>query len=183
MPLLALYTHLTDKIQLQEWILSGSQLRDMYPLKKLEVCVTQANKMSEIIVVDASVALSWLLPGEETNKTLLLRDYAVANSDIKLLVPPIFWYEVANVLWVAVKKERIVQSDAMEGLKALLDFKFDIAASDPTVNISISFTQDIAVYDSAYLSVAQNYNATLWTIDKGLVKAAKNLNVLVEPKF
>jgi predicted nucleic acid-binding protein len=89
----------------------------MFPLKKLEVCVTQANKMSEIVVVDASVALSWLLPGEETNKTLLLRDYAVANSDIKLLVPPIFWYEVANVLWVAVKKERIAQSEAMEGLK------------------------------------------------------------------
>jgi predicted nucleic acid-binding protein len=127
--------------------------------------------------------LSWLLPGEETNKTLLLRDYAVAKSDIKLLVPPIFWYEVANVLWVAVKRKRIAQSEAIEGLKALLDFKFDIAVSDPTVNIAISYAQDISVYDSAYVSVAQNYHAILWTIDKGLVKAAKNLNVLVEPNY
>jgi predicted nucleic acid-binding protein len=88
---------------------------------------------------------------------------------------------VANVLWVAVKRERIVQSEAIEGLRALLDFQFDITGTDPTVNISISFDQEISVYDSAYLSVAQKYNATLWTIDKGLVKAAKNLNVLVEP--
>lgn len=135
------------------------------------------------IVVDASVALSWLLPGEETNKTLLLRDYALENSHVKLLVPPIFWYEVANVLWVAARRKRIVQSEAMEALEALLDFEFDVAAMEPIVAISIAFAQDIAVYDSAYLSVALNHNATLWTIDKGLVKAADNLNILVEPKF
>lgn len=133
-------------------------------------------------MVDASVALSWLLPGEQTNKTLFLRDYAAANSNVKLLVPTVFWYEVANVLWVAVRREKIVQSDAIEGLKALLDFQFDIAVTDPTENISISFAQDIAVYDAAYLSVAKNYNATLWTIDKDLVEAANRLNVLVEPK-
>ncbi len=138
--------------------------------------------MSKIVVVDASVALSWLLPGEETNKTLLLRDYAVEDSDVKLLVPPIFWYELANVLWVAVKRERIVQLDALKALEALLDFQIDIAVTDPNTNISISFAQDIAVYDAAYLCVAQSHNATLWTIDKGLVKAAKKLNVLVEPK-
>jgi predicted nucleic acid-binding protein len=138
--------------------------------------------MSDIVVVDASVALSWLLPGEQTNKTLFLRDYAAANSNVKLLVPTVFWYEVANVLWVAVRRGKIVQSDAIEGLKALLDFQFDIAVTDPTENISISFAQDIAVYDAAYLSVAKNYNAALWTIDKDLVEAANRLNVLVEPK-
>ncbi len=139
--------------------------------------------MNSTVVIDASVALSWILPGEETNKTILLRDYAVENGDAKLLVPTIFWYEVANVLWVAVKRERIVQSEAIEGLKALLDFRIDTTVTDPTVMLSISFAQDIAVYDSAYLSVAKYYGATLWTIDKGLVKAAKKLNIFVEPKL
>ena len=139
--------------------------------------------MNSTVIVDASVALSWILPGEKTNKTILLRDYAVENGDVKLLVPTIFWYEVANVLWVAVKRKRIVQSEAIEGLRALLDFRIDTAATDPTVIISISFAQNVAVYDSAYLSVAKIYDATLWTIDKSLVKVAKNLNVFVEPEL
>ncbi len=140
------------------------------------------DKLSNVVVVDASVVLSWILPGEETEKTLTLRNRAVKDRAVKLLVPPIFWYEVANVLWVAVKRGRIVKSMAMEGLEALLDFQFNIAVTDPAVNISISFDQDISVYDSAYLSVAQSYNANLWTIDKGLAKAAQNLKIFVEPK-
>ena len=138
--------------------------------------------MSKNVVVDASVALSWLLPGEETEKTLQLRHRAITNTKLRLLVPPIFWYEVANVLWVAAKRQRILPSDAMAGLRALLDFHFEIAVTDPTDSISISFTHNIAVYDSSYLSVAQNHNAILWTIDQELIKAAQNLELLVEPE-
>lgn len=137
--------------------------------------------MSDMVVVDASVALSWLLPGEETDKTLLLRDYAAKNSHVKLLVPPIFWYEVANVLWVAVRRERILQSEAMDALETLLDFQFDVAVTGPTAAISIAFAQDITVYDSSYLCVALDRKAPLWTIDKALAKAAQNLNISVEP--
>ena len=107
--------------------------------------------MSNNVVVDASVALSWLLPGEETNRALSLRDYAAANSDVNLFVPPIFWYEIANVLWVAVKREQITQSQAINGIKALQEFHFYMAIADPIDNISILFTQDIAVYHTAYI--------------------------------
>jgi len=47
-------------------------------------------------VLDASVALSWLLPGEETQRTLPLRDHAAKNPQLELAVPPIFWYEVED---------------------------------------------------------------------------------------
>lgn len=138
--------------------------------------------MSNNVVVDASVALSWLIPGEKTNSTLSLRDYAAVNSDVNLFVPTIFWCEIANVLWVAVKRKRITQPQAIDGIKALQEFHFSIFLTDPIDNISISFSQDIAVYDAAYLSVAHHHDAILWTIDEGLVKAAKNLNVFVKPE-
>ncbi len=138
--------------------------------------------MNKNVVVDASVALSWLLPGEETSSTLSLRDYAAANSDVNLFVPPIFWYEVANVLWVAVNRDRMTQSQAIDGIKALQEFHFYLAITDPVENISISFAQDIAVYDAAYINAARHYHATLWTIDHGLVIAAKNLHVSVKPE-
>jgi|GEM_PF-2936385 hypothetical protein len=54
--------------------------------------------MSGIFVVDVSVALSWLLPGEDTIRTLPLRDHAVESNRVELFVPPIFWSEVAIVL-------------------------------------------------------------------------------------
>jgi len=132
-------------------------------------------------VVDTSVALSWLLPGEDTHRTLPLRDYAVENPQVELLIPPTFWYEVANVLWVAVRRNRIIQSAAIEALKSLLEFRLDVWVADPVTSLSLSFDQNLAVYDSAYLSIAVERNAALWTIDKALAEAGKRLNVLVEP--
>ncbi|NMA92267.1 MAG: type II toxin-antitoxin system VapC family toxin, partial [Firmicutes bacterium] len=59
------------------------------------------------VVVDASVALSWILPGEGAALCLSLRDSAAANPKARLFVPPDFWYEVANTLWVAACRERL----------------------------------------------------------------------------
>lgn len=137
--------------------------------------------ISNRFVVDASVALSWLLPGEDTNQTLLLRDYAVKNSRVELFVPPIFWYEVANVLWVAAKRERITQTEARKALEALSDFQLDVWVADPVDSLSIAFNQNLAVYDSAYLSTAVQCQATLWTIDNALANAAQRLNIPLEP--
>lgn len=79
-------------------------------------------------------------------------------------------------------RERITQSQAIDGIKALQEFHFYTIISDPIDNISISFAQDIAVYNAAYLNVALHHHATLWTIDQGLVKAAKNFKVFVKPE-
>lgn len=137
--------------------------------------------MNSRFVIDASVALSWLLPGEDTNQTLLLRDHAVNNSHIELFVPPIFWYEVANVLWVATKRERISQTEATKALEALLDFQIDVWTPEPVDSLSIAFNQNLAVYDTAYLSIAVQSQAILWTIDNALANAALRLNIPVEP--
>ncbi|RTH06835.1 hypothetical protein CSW31_04230 [Thermus scotoductus] len=55
--------------------------------------------------MDALAAFSWLLPGE-TERTVPLRDRAVAQPTLALLVPPTFGYEVGNVLWVATWRNR-----------------------------------------------------------------------------
>ncbi|MCL6592082.1 MAG: type II toxin-antitoxin system VapC family toxin [Firmicutes bacterium] len=137
--------------------------------------------MSGRFVIDASVALSWILPGEDTNRTLRLRDQAVNNDQIELYVPPIFWYEVGNVLWVAAKRGRITRIEAMKALEAFLDFQIDVWAPDPVDSLSTAFKQNLAVYDSAYLSLAVQRQAILWTIDNALAEAALRLNIPVEP--
>lgn len=133
------------------------------------------------VVVDASVALSWLLPGEDTVLSLPLRERAVDNPEVELMVPPNFWYEVANTLWVAVRRNRISRLLAMEALEALLEFQFTVWAVEPAAGLSLSFQQNLSVYDSAYLSLALEFSSTLWTLDKTLAEAARCLKIPVEP--
>jgi predicted nucleic acid-binding protein len=133
------------------------------------------------IVVDASVALTWLLPGEDTSLTLQLRDRASDKPQIELLVPSNFWCEVSNTLWVAVRRDRITRPLAMEALESLIEFHFIVWAPDPVSVLSLSFEQNIAAYDSAYLSLALEHGSTLWTLDKALIEAAGRLNIPVEP--
>lgn len=132
------------------------------------------------VVVDASVALSWLLPGEETPLCLSLRDRAVDNPEIELFVPPNFWYEVANTLWVAVRRERLTQSMAMAALESLIEFQFTVWTVEPAACLALSFQQNLSVYDSAYLSLALEQGSTLWTLDQTLAEAAGRLDIPVE---
>ena len=133
------------------------------------------------IVIDASVALSWLLPGEENTATLILKKKVVNNPDWQLFTPSIFWCEIANTLWVAVKRKRINEIDARIALNALMDFDISVRPTDPVEDLDISIEENIAVYDSSYLSLANNFNAELWTLDKAMVKIAKKNNLEVKP--
>lgn len=138
--------------------------------------------MIRSIVVDASVALSWLLPGEDTEQTLILRDYAIKNPQAELLVPPTFWYEVANALWVAVRRNRIYRTAAGEALESLLEFHFTVWIAEPLISLNLSFDHNLAVYDSTYLAIALEHKAELWTIDQALGAVAKHLDLEVLPR-
>ncbi|MBW6463445.1 MAG: type II toxin-antitoxin system VapC family toxin [Dethiobacteria bacterium] len=133
------------------------------------------------MVVDASVALAWVLPGEDTKNALLLRNQAAENPNPILLIPPTFWFEVANVLWVAIRRNRIKKSSATKALEILQNFDFTVYPVDPTNCLHLSIAHDLAVYDSAYLHLALEQQAVLWTMDQALKKVAENLEVAALP--
>ena len=59
------------------------------------------------LVMDVSVGVKWFLLGNEPYKDEainLLRQAAIA--EVKFLVPDLFWAEIGNVLWKAVRKRR-----------------------------------------------------------------------------
>lgn len=135
------------------------------------------------VVIDASVALSWVLPGEGTPSTLTLRDKLVDFPEMDLLVPPHYWYEVANTLWVAVCRGRITRAAATEMLDSLLEFHLIVWPVEAAVCLDLSFQLGLAAYDSAYLGLALEQGSTLWTLDHALGRAAARLNIPVEPVF
>ncbi len=135
------------------------------------------------VVLDASIALSWVLPSEETPSSLMLRDKLVDFPGVDLLVPPNYWYGVANTLWVAVRRERITRAMATEMLDSLLEFHLIVWPIEAAVCLDLSFQLGLAVYNSAYLGLALEQGSTLWTLDRALGKAAARLNIPVEPGF
>lgn len=98
-------------------------------------------------------------------------------------MPPNYWYEVANTLWVAVRRKRITRETAIVMLESLFEFYFTVWPVEPSVCLDLSFQLGLAVYDSAYLGLALEQNSTLWTLDRALAEAAGRLNVAVEPSF
>ncbi len=137
--------------------------------------------MSLRVTVDASVALSWVLPGEANELTNQLRERALAKPDPVLLVPPTFWFEVSNALWAAVRRGRIGRQTAASRLEALLDFQFEVWHTYPLDCLALALDLGIAVYDAVYLRVAQESNSVLWTADHQLRVAADQVGVPIEP--
>lgn len=139
--------------------------------------------MAQKVIVDASVALSWVLPGEAFQETRNLRDRAIEDPDVALLVPPTFWYEVSNALWVGVRRGRLDHRNAIAALEALMDFRFQSWAPDPRDCLSLAVKHGIAVYDSVYMQAALETESSLWTIDRPLAQAATGAAVPVEPSL
>ncbi len=133
------------------------------------------------MVIDASVALSWVLPTEDTDQALSLRSHVLENPQTKLLVPPTFWYEVTNVLWVATRRQRLNSHNAIKALESLIDFEFTVWIANLSHCLKLSITHNLAVYDTAYLDIAIDQEATLWTMDLRLKKAAESFDLTVLP--
>ncbi|MBM4236177.1 MAG: type II toxin-antitoxin system VapC family toxin [Firmicutes bacterium] len=133
------------------------------------------------VVVDASVALAWVLPAEDTDQALSLRNQALSEPQLILLVPPTFWYEVTNVLWVATRRHRLSNQNAQKALDMLIDFEFTVWAAELKRCLNLSLDHNLSVYDNAYLELAIDQQATLWTMDQQLKKGAHSLNIKVLP--
>ena len=132
-------------------------------------------------VVDVSAALSWVLPGEQTEQMLRLRERAVAVPTLALLVPPTFWYEVGNVLWVATRRNRLDRAAGIDAFEALQAFAFETWEVDPRSCLDLALGEGLSVYDAAYLQLALVAGCALWTLDRPLADAARTKGVPVEP--
>lgn len=137
--------------------------------------------MKMACVVDASIVLAWILPDEQTNAALNLRQEVIQSPTFAMITPPIFWSEVVNVLWVAVKRERISTDLARDALTTLQDFKFDTWLIEPAPLLNHALEHDLSAYDSSYLMIAKDLQIPLWTLDKKLHHAARNWGVSVKP--
>lgn len=134
-------------------------------------------------VLDASVALLWLVP--ETNPAGV--DYAEATlvslKDSQAVAPSLWALEVANV--VAKLEAKAIVSEADSQRYVALLGQLHIVTDPATATHALGDTLNLArryrlsAYDAAYLELALRTGLPLATLDAGLAKAAATAGVQI----
>ncbi len=104
------------------------------------------------LVIDASVALKWVL--EEPDSHLA---QALSEAREALLVPDFWLNEACNVLWLQVRKRIFTRDEAREGLallRVLMDPTPTAALELHDVALEIGLATNHSTYDTLYLAFA-----------------------------
>ncbi len=127
-----------------------------------------------ILVVDASVTISWLVEDEHNeyaDATLL------AFGADSAIVPGIWHWEVCNTLLVLERKGRIEDAVATysEVVRLPIDVELLAYSQDRRAISELQLAQDhgLSAYDAAYLALAKATSHPLATLDAKLASAAR----------
>ena len=127
-------------------------------------------------VLDASVALLWLLP--ETNPSGV--DYAAtvlkALREAQALVPSLFALETANVVAKVESRGVVTEADAQRFITLLgqLNIETDPETATNALGDTLNLARryKLSAYDAAYLELALRTGRPLATLDADLAQAA-----------
>lgn len=114
-------------------------------------------------VVDASVAVKWLLPEEHTEQAERL--LVEGNT---LAAPDLLYSEVGNSLWKRVKGREMTQEAGREALLRLTEIEILVTPANLLLDKAFELACDHGrtVYDSIYLALTLEERAILVTGDK-----------------
>jgi len=120
------------------------------------------------LVVDASVAIKWLVAETLTDEAL-----AILGSDRELVAPDLLPIEVGNVLWKKVRAADLTTDQAIERFEGLGKMGLRIVGTGPIQSraIQLAFETGRTVYDSLYLALAIAEDCQLVTADERFVNA------------
>ncbi|MGO8813205.1 MAG: type II toxin-antitoxin system VapC family toxin [Terriglobia bacterium] len=130
----------------------------------------------DAFVVDASVDVSWCFPGDPTEDTPYSRRILSTLAVHDALVPEIWPFEIANILFVSFKRRRrITEEQIKEYLDRLMALPIRVEPSDLWANVRLESRArawNLTAYDAAYLDLALRRHLPLATADDDLKKAA-----------
>jgi predicted nucleic acid-binding protein len=119
------------------------------------------------VVVDASVALKWILPEKGTRDADALLSQA--------LIAPSFWLaECANALWKNVRIGKIAAAEASALFQKLMRAPVVGMATDQdtAIALDLAIRLDHPIYDCLYLALAVREDTYVVTADTRFVAAA-----------
>ena len=135
--------------------------------------------MSEAYVVDASMAFAWVYPSQATVEADVLLERVRAGAAV--VVPPIWFLEVANGLLAAQRRRMLTASERTRALEQMS--AMSVRVDDEGVRAAFGRTSALAeeyglsVYDASYLEVALRRSLPLASRDRAVREAASRRGV------
>ena len=130
------------------------------------------------IVVDASFAAAWCFADEATRETQLVFESVQLHG---MVVPSLWYLEMANLLRTAERRERISMEDSDKQLSLLSMLIVKTDATTPAIAwnaiLVIARKHRLTIYDATYLELASRLKLPLASRDKLLISAAQQHGV------
>jgi len=118
------------------------------------------------LVIDASIAVKWVVEEDGTAEALVLRQKA------KLIAPELLIAECANILWKKVQRGELLKNEALLAARLLQGAEIELLPTrflfEAATRISIEI--DHPAYDCLYLALALEKKCQFVTADERLLR-------------
>jgi predicted nucleic acid-binding protein len=131
------------------------------------------------LVVDASIAVKWVLPEADSGRAVAMRE-----TDEDLIAPSLVCAEIGTAICRAVIRGDLPAADAREYLKVATAHYQRIIPLVELADAAIAFATKLRhpIYDCFYFALAERERCALVTADARLIAVAKGIrNVEVRP--
>ena len=137
--------------------------------------------MADDFVIDNSVVMAWCFHDEASAYTDFALDQLVENT---AFVPAIWPLEVTNVLLVAERKKKIGKAGSGRFIALLSQLPIRVEPTEPERAfhdiLSLARQYQLSSYDASYLELAIRKGLRIVSLDKAIVRAAKDLKILLK---
>lgn len=132
-------------------------------------------------VLDASVAVKWVLPEVDSAKAIALRD-DYRNGVHKLFAPDIFKVEAAHALTRAERRKILRQGEAINRMVLLMQSRPQLRPFSSLLPraLEISSQQRIGVYDCLYVALAEREQCKIVTADQRVLALFAALTISLD---
>ena len=113
------------------------------------------------LVIDASIAIKWVVEEDGTPQALALRRKA------KLLAPELLVAECANILWKKVRRNELSPEEALFGARLLQAADIELSPTRALLEAAtrLAIELDHPAYDCLYLALANANDCAFVTAD------------------
>jgi len=120
------------------------------------------------LVIDASVAVKWVVEEEGTKEALALRNRALAAPDLLIA-------ECANILWKKVRRNELSEQEAVFAAGLLARADIELMAMRPYLEaaVRIAVALDHPAYDCIYIALAEAEGLRFVTADMSLLRKVR----------
>lgn len=118
------------------------------------------------LVIDASIAVKWVVEEDGTAAALILRQHA------KLIAPDLLVAECANIFWKKVQRGELIKAEAFLAARLLQAAEIELLPSRSLLEAAtqIAVELDHPAYDCLYLALAAQRGCQFVTADERFVR-------------